>query len=80
MGRQLYNNEVPAEALTFLINVTVNGSPERRLAAKVLLDCLRKYRSKAELTECVEELEEKALLDIAGEARQLAASLGLLEA
>jgi hypothetical protein len=77
MGRQLYDHEVPAEALTFLIDATINGSHERRLAAKMLLDCLRRYQGRAELARCVEQIEEEAIFDIGDDAQELAAILGL---
>ena len=69
---------IPDGVLVVLIRETVNGSPERRLAAKFILDCLRRQRFKDELGECIDELEHQSLLDIAAEARTLALSLKLI--
>ena len=69
--------EASDEALVYLIGQTVNGSPERRLAARFVLDCLRAGHTRGELEECIEGLEAVAILDVATDARDLAASLGL---
>jgi hypothetical protein len=70
--------EAPDGILVYLINQTVNGSPERRLAAEFVLDCLRSYRTREETAMCLDELEDHVLLDIATDARALASSLGLI--
>ena len=64
------------EVLVYLINQTVNGSPEQKLAAKFILDCLRVFGTSEEIEHCVDELEEHALLAV--DARAMARSLGLI--
>jgi hypothetical protein len=75
----MYEHAASEDALVFLINESINGSPERRLAAKFLLGCLRNFQSPDEIAECIDDLEKDAILDIATDARQLAFGLGLLE-
>ena len=70
--------DAPAEVLVVLINESIYGPPERRLAAKFILDCLRRYRTPDEVAGCLHELEAQALLDIAKEARKLASALDLI--
>lgn len=70
--------EAPDGVLVYLIDQTVNGPPERRLAAHFILDCLRTYRTREETAKCLDELEDHALLDIAPDARELASHLGLI--
>lgn len=64
--------------LIYLIDETVNGPPERRLAAKFILDCVRRYRAREDIEACLNELDDHALLNIAADARELASSLGLI--
>ena len=66
------------EVLVYLIHQTMDGSPERRLAANFILDCLRKYQKREEIEGCIHELADKALLDVASEARELAMKVGLI--
>jgi hypothetical protein len=66
------------EVLVLLINQSVNGSPERRLAAKFVLNCLRNFYTKDEISACLDHLECEALLDVAGEARRLATEYHLI--
>ena len=66
------------DVLVYLIKQTVDGTPEQRLAAKFILDCLRRYQKREEIEGCIDELAEQSLLDVAGEARQLAESVGLI--
>jgi hypothetical protein len=66
------------EVLVLLISETVNGSPQRRLAAKFVLNCLRHHYTKEEMEACLDELEHRALLDIADDARALASSFHLI--
>ena len=61
--------EAPDGVLVYLINQNVNGSPERRLAAHFVLDCLRSHRTPEETAVCLDELEEHALLDISPPTR-----------
>ena len=49
------------EVLVFLINQTVNGSPQQRLAAKFILDCLRAFDTSDEIEHCIDELERHAI-------------------
>jgi hypothetical protein len=66
------------EVLVLLINQSVNGPPEQRLAAKFVLNCLRSFHTKPEISACLDHLECEALLDIAGEARRLASEYHLI--
>ena len=66
------------EVLVFLINQTVNGSPQQRLAAKFILDCLRAFDTSDEIEHCIDELERHAILATAEDARSMASSLGLI--
>jgi len=65
----------PDGVVIFLIHESVNGTPERRLASKFILDCLR---TRQDLPAAFDKLEASALLDIADEARKLALSLQLI--
>jgi hypothetical protein len=67
------------DILVYLIGQEVNGSPERRLAAKFLLECLRKFRTRQQIAACIHELEDEAILDVGDETRRLAASVGSME-
>jgi hypothetical protein len=67
----------PNEVLVYLIKQALDGSPERRVAAKFILDCLRNFRTREEIEACIHQFEEEALLDVGDEARQLAANIGL---
>ena len=66
------------EVLVYLINQTVNGSDEKRVAANFILYCLRVHRTKQEIAHCIDDLEERAILDVARNARSMALSLGLI--
>jgi hypothetical protein len=66
------------DVLVYLINQTVNGSPERQIAAKFILECLRTFETREEIENCIHDFEEKALLDVGGEARHLATEVGLM--
>jgi hypothetical protein len=66
------------EVLVYLIQQTVDGSPQRRLAAKFILDCLRRYQTREEIEGCIDELSKQSLLDVADDARELASGLGLI--
>jgi hypothetical protein len=66
------------EVLVILIRKTVTGSSERRLAAKFLLSCLRRFGTREEIERCLNNLEHEALLDIASEARRLATEYGII--
>jgi len=65
------------DVVVYLINQSVNGSPERRLAAKFILDCLRNYKTREEIEDCIHDLVDHALLDVANDARELAKGVGL---
>ena len=64
--------------LVILIRKTVTGSPEGRLAAKFVLNCVRSFKTRDEVERCLDNLEHEALLDIASEARRLATEYGLV--
>jgi hypothetical protein len=66
------------DVVVYLINQSVNGSAERRLAARFILDCLRNFQTRAEIAACIHTLEDEAILDVGREARLLAGDLGLL--
>jgi hypothetical protein len=66
------------EVLVYLIDRTVNGSLEQKLAAKFILDCLRKFHTSEEIAGCINELEHHAIVAIAEDARSTASSLGLI--
>jgi hypothetical protein len=66
------------EVVVYLINQTVNGTVERRLAARFILDCLRTYQTPEDLAACFHDLEDIAILDVAKDAQELATSLGLI--
>ena len=51
------------EVLVYLIKQTMDGSPERRFAAKFILDCLRKCQTHEEIVSCIRDLEEAAIFD-----------------
>jgi hypothetical protein len=59
----------------YLIQQTMDGSPERRLVARFILDCLRTYQTREKLAACFHDLEDLAILDLANEARELAVKL-----
>ena len=42
MDRNLSPYEIPAQMVTYLIGETINGHRKRRVAARMLLDCLRR--------------------------------------
>jgi hypothetical protein len=67
----------PDNILVYLIQQTVDGSPERRLAANFILDCFRRYETREEVEACLRALEEETILDIRKETRQLAQNVGL---
>lgn len=69
----------PDEVLVYLISQTINGSNERRLAAKFLLDCLRTYENGDDIAECIDELQEAPDGEVGSEARELAEDLGLIK-
>ncbi len=75
-GSPLYS--APEGVLVILINATVEGPQQRRLAAKFLLDCLRGRCTKKDLTARLDRLEQQALLGVVGEARRLASRLNLV--
>jgi hypothetical protein len=74
----MQNYAASDEVLVYLIGQMVNGSNERRLAAKFILNCLRTYDSGDQIAECIEELEDKPHFKVGSEARELAGDLGLL--
>lgn len=66
------------DVLIYLIGQSVNGSNERRLAAKFILDCLRIHDSGDEIAACIEALEDTRYFEVGMEARELAEGLGLI--
>jgi hypothetical protein len=78
MARDPPDYGAPDGVVVVLISEAVNGSPERRLAARFLLDCLRRGCTKQELATRLDRLEEQALLDVVDAARKLASGLNLL--
>jgi hypothetical protein len=78
MGRRLLAYEVPDDALIFLIAASVSGPPERQLAAKLLLDCLRQFHTSGEIERCLNEVARISVLDVVPEAKRLASLVGIL--
>ena len=68
----------PEGVLIYLIQQTLDGSGERRLAAKFLLDCLRAHETPEAIARCIDDLEHRSILSIANETRRLAADLRLV--
>jgi hypothetical protein len=56
----------------------MHGPPQRRLAARFVLDCLKGDHTKEEIAECLDDLHHQALLDVASEARALAVEYHLI--
>lgn len=73
----MYGVHVSEDALVYLITQTMSAVPERALAAKFLLDCIRHGHDRDDIVECIEGLELGAILDVASDARELAANVGL---
>jgi hypothetical protein len=65
--------------LVYLIQQTMDGSYERRLAANFLLDCLRSCQTPEEIAARFHDLEDHAILDVAKDARELAVKLRLIK-
>ncbi len=62
-----------------LLSESLNGaSPDRRCAAKFLLDSLRAGLAPDDIAEQIKEAEHRAASDFATDARGLAARLGVL--
>jgi hypothetical protein len=78
MARRLFAYELPTESVTFLISMSMNGSPERQLAAKLLLECLRRCETVEEIQACMDEVQEHCVLDIAPELKNLAGMVGVI--
>jgi hypothetical protein len=78
MARRLFAYEVPDEALTFLIAASVTGPSERQLAAKLLLECLRRHRTSEEIQRCLDEVARVSMFEVAPEAKRLASLVGIL--
>ena len=68
----------PEGLVVYLIQQTFEGSAERRLAAKFLLDCLRVHETPEAIARCIDDLERQSLLAIVDETRRLAADLRLV--
>ena len=66
------------EVVVYLIDKTVNGTAEDRLAARFILDCLRSFQRRDEIAHCIDELEKHAIVAIADDARSMAHGLGLI--
>ena len=66
------------EGLVYLIDQLMNGSPERRLAAKFVLECLRNFRTHEEIAACIHQLEKEAILDVGEVTRHIASSVGIV--
>jgi hypothetical protein len=75
----MWDYAAPDDVLVYLINEYMNGTPDRRLAATFILDCLRRYQCLDKMDPCLSELAKQAILDVGPEARSMALSLGLIE-
>jgi hypothetical protein len=69
---------VPEGVLIYLIQQSVDGSAERRLAAKFLLDCLRAQQTTKGIAERIDALEGQSILNITEVTRRLAGELRLI--
>ena len=78
MTRRLLNYEVPDEMLAYLIAASVDGPAERQLAARLLLECLRRFRTNEQIEACLEEVAQTSILEIVPEAKRLASQVGIL--
>ncbi len=78
VSTDMFKYAASEDVLVYLINETVNGRAERRLAADFILHCMRTYPTREEIEHCIDTLEDRAIIDVAGEVRQLASSLGLV--
>ena len=65
--------------LVYLIQQSMDGSPERRLAANFILDCLRNCKTQDEIVASFYDLEDHAILDVAKDAQELAVKLRLIK-
>jgi hypothetical protein len=74
----MFKYEASDEVVVFLVNEKMNGAAKRRLAADFILYCLRSFHSCEEIADCIDDLEERAIFDVAKDARRLASSLGLI--
>ena len=65
--------------LVYLIQQSVDGSPERRLAGQTSFSiACGDIGSAEEIEGCIHDLADKALLDVAKDARELALNVGLI--
>jgi hypothetical protein len=78
MSRRLLTYEIPDEMLAYLIAASVDGPAERQLAAKLLLECLRRFHTKEQIEACLQEVGRTSILDVVPEAKRLASRVGLL--
>jgi hypothetical protein len=67
------------DTLIVLINELMKGPTPRRAAAKFLLDCLRRSRTKEEVANCLQEFEREAAEAVAREVRTLASDLRIVD-
>jgi hypothetical protein len=63
---------------TISASETVEGSGERRLAAKFILDCLRAHETPHGIAQRIDALEGQSIINIAEETRRLAFDLRLV--
>lgn len=77
MSRWSLIYDLPEEMLTYLIGASVAGTPERQLAAKLLLECLRRFHTKEQVEACLKEIARTSILDIMPESKRLASQVGL---
>ena len=75
MARQLPAHEVPAKILISLSDATMIGPSDRRLAAKLLRDCLIR---KQDLASCLDFLKREELKEVAEAVTNLANDIGLI--
>ena len=70
----MYGSVHSDEAVVYLIAHSLNGTDEQKLAANFILECLRHFQTRDQFGKCLDDLETRALLDVAKSAKQMAAS------
>jgi hypothetical protein len=75
MARELLAHDVPPEILISLRDATMIGPSDRRLAAKLLRDCLTR---KQDVASCLDFLKREELKEFAEAVTDLANDIGLI--
>ena len=75
MAREFLAHDVPPEILISLSDATMVGPSDRRLAAKLLRDCLTR---KQDVASCLDFLKREELEEVAEAVADLATDIGLI--